>query len=307
MEIGERLSNFDQNKKKAVGTFIYMSPEMMLNQDYDEKADIWSLGVIFYLLLTKTHPLQYLSERVVKEDLKDYVRKTLQSSHPEDLIDFESKDLEDLPADAEYLLKKMLTIDPNGRISAYQILELQDLLTTQYNEYVAKLKEDNGKDQKDNQANGQYTIDNVAFENILTSAGTPQLRLLKKRILEVFSTKIITPEESDELSTLFNSMEISANASVDHDKVDLIYSVYSEGHFLEEDMAEEDINAYKELMGTQAEYSEKDFIKSVVVFKNLMNPSKATCSKIFEILDSKDKGYITLDDIKVYLTNNGSD
>ena len=139
------------------------------------------------------------------------------------------------------------------------------------------------------------------------SAGTKNIRLLKKHILETFSDKIVNTEEMDELSTLFNSMDLTENASIDQDNIDLFYSVYAEGHWMDEDIDEEDINDYKQLMGNKEEYDEKDFIKSVIVFKNLMHPTKSNWNKIFNLLDKQRKGYITLGEIKTQLENSKTD
>jgi len=38
------------------GTPLYMAPQLVEDIKYTYKADIWSLGVIFFELLTGSHP-----------------------------------------------------------------------------------------------------------------------------------------------------------------------------------------------------------------------------------------------------------
>jgi serine/threonine protein kinase len=40
----------------SLGTPIYMAPEVLTGKTYDFKADIWSLGVTFFELLTGGYP-----------------------------------------------------------------------------------------------------------------------------------------------------------------------------------------------------------------------------------------------------------
>ena len=40
----------------VLGTSIYMAPEVLMNQTYSNKADIWSLGVVFYEMIFGTFP-----------------------------------------------------------------------------------------------------------------------------------------------------------------------------------------------------------------------------------------------------------
>ena len=42
----------DEVETLSVGTPLYMAPEILRNDAYNKAADIWSLGVVFYILLT---------------------------------------------------------------------------------------------------------------------------------------------------------------------------------------------------------------------------------------------------------------
>lgn len=42
----------------VVGCLAYISPEQLTNSDYDEKIDVWSLGILTYELLTGKPPFQ---------------------------------------------------------------------------------------------------------------------------------------------------------------------------------------------------------------------------------------------------------
>ena len=44
-----------EKKNKLIGTFYYIAPEV-LKLDYDARCDIWSAGVILYILVTAAPP-----------------------------------------------------------------------------------------------------------------------------------------------------------------------------------------------------------------------------------------------------------
>jgi calcium-dependent protein kinase len=44
-----------KNKNKLIGTSYYIAPEV-IELSYDQRCDIWSAGVILYILVTATPP-----------------------------------------------------------------------------------------------------------------------------------------------------------------------------------------------------------------------------------------------------------
>ena len=101
------------NKKDdIVGTLYFISPEVFsYNYDkYDEKSDIWSIGVILYKALTKKYPFigKNENETIYYIIEKDYDDKN------EMLLNY-SEELQDL-------VKNLLMKDPNKRPSAKEAL-----------------------------------------------------------------------------------------------------------------------------------------------------------------------------------------
>lgn len=64
------------NDNSKCGTLLYMAPEQALNKYYNKSVDMWSCGVILYILLTNgKHPIASENESVA-----GYLRKLENSS-----------------------------------------------------------------------------------------------------------------------------------------------------------------------------------------------------------------------------------
>lgn len=59
----------NEKKNKLIGTSYYIAPEV-LQLDYDEKCDIWSAGVILYILVTAAPPFDGNDDREIMENVK---------------------------------------------------------------------------------------------------------------------------------------------------------------------------------------------------------------------------------------------
>ena len=88
-----------------VGTPYYVAPEV-LNGAYDEKCDLWSLGVIAYMLLSGTPPFPGNGENEILTRVKKGV------------YDLNIPKFDKVSANAKDFIKKLLVMDPKKRLSA---------------------------------------------------------------------------------------------------------------------------------------------------------------------------------------------
>ena len=58
-----------QGEKKLIGTSYYIAPEV-LKGNYCQKCDIWSLGVILYILVTAVPPFDGENDKKILEAVK---------------------------------------------------------------------------------------------------------------------------------------------------------------------------------------------------------------------------------------------
>ncbi|KAL4587143.1 hypothetical protein LXL04_000009 [Taraxacum kok-saghyz] len=100
---GERFS-------EIVGSPYYMAPEV-LKRNYGPEIDIWSAGVILYILLCGVPPFWAESEQGVAQAILRGV------------IDFKREPWPSVSEGAKSLVKQMLEPDPKLRLTAKQVLE----------------------------------------------------------------------------------------------------------------------------------------------------------------------------------------
>ncbi|CAD8152055.1 unnamed protein product [Paramecium pentaurelia] len=103
---------FDNQKvmSKRLGTPYYIAPEV-LGHSYTEKCDIWSCGVILYILLCGYPPFVGKTENQILDRVK--LGK----------FTFDPEDWETVSKEAKEFITKLLRMDPNKRLSAKQALD----------------------------------------------------------------------------------------------------------------------------------------------------------------------------------------
>ena len=113
------------NKKmddKIKGSLYYMAPEVF-GKESDEKCDIWSCGVVLYLLVTGKYPFNGKDQKEIIRNIKEG-----RFSFPEDIIDKLSNELRDL-------IKNCLQTNPAKRLSAKEALKHPIFNKYKINEY----------------------------------------------------------------------------------------------------------------------------------------------------------------------------
>ena len=103
---------FDEGniQRGLVGSSYYIAPEV-LNRKYDEKCDVWSIGVIMYIMLTGNPPFFGSDDESILLHVK--VGK----------YDTTSDEYQELSKEAKNLIKELLKFLPDKRISARDALK----------------------------------------------------------------------------------------------------------------------------------------------------------------------------------------
>jgi calcium-dependent protein kinase len=95
----------EERLREQVGTSTYMAPEQITGHEYTMAVDMWSLGVLLYVMLSGTTPFATPTHAL------------------SGCIALSGGDWVDISADAKDLIAHLLVLDPDERLTAAQSLE----------------------------------------------------------------------------------------------------------------------------------------------------------------------------------------
>ncbi|KJP89697.1 CAMK/CDPK protein kinase [Plasmodium fragile] len=104
------FSDTNSEMKTKAGTPYYVAPEV-LGGCYDYKCDLWSAGVLFYILLCGYPPFYGESDHEILIRVKS------------GKFNFKGKEWSDVTEEARDLIKRCLTMDPQKRTTASEALK----------------------------------------------------------------------------------------------------------------------------------------------------------------------------------------
>ncbi|KAF0687476.1 Aste57867_20785 [Aphanomyces stellatus] len=111
--------------ESVVGSPLYMAPELLDYKSYDAKADLWSVGIILYEMVTKSHPFLVVdnvhatNHLALRRNIARYYEKFGRFVVPTDVV---------LSDDCAVLLEGLLRRDPQDRISFEEFFNAAFLL-----------------------------------------------------------------------------------------------------------------------------------------------------------------------------------
>lgn len=169
---------FEKNTKlkDKTGTVLYIAPEV-LQGSYDEKCDIWSCGVLMYMMLSGVPPFYGATRKEVMQKIS------------KGKFSFKSKVWSIISKEAKELIEKMLTLNPEKRPSAREVLNhpwfIKDqsvkINTAQYLENMSR-----------------YEVEKCFIKN--------QSQLVQA-IMTFIMTNVVTHDETKELQNLFAKLD----------------------------------------------------------------------------------------------------
>ena len=155
----------NETRKTFCGTFEYMAPEIVYEENYDTSVDIWALGILLYEMLHGYSPFRAKDNLIGDDAYKDIFRNIIK-------LEF-NIDRNDLSDECKNIIYKLLESEKDKRICSKEIFA-QDWVKKFEKEKKKEIirlslnKKNNGDNNNNNHDNNvNYNNDNNCFnENI---------------------------------------------------------------------------------------------------------------------------------------------
>ncbi|KAK1744109.1 calcium-dependent protein kinase [Skeletonema marinoi] len=259
---------FGEVHHEAVGTPYTVAPEV-IRGSYDERCDVWAVGVITYLLLSGEPPFGGCGGPETLMEVRDNILTGEFAFEPEDIW-------ETVSGEAKEFIKSLLVLDPMDRPTAQQCSNLKWLK-------MWKNRENNGTELRLNPAVVKALV------------GFKEYSDMRKLLCEVLSFTLL-PEQIEGLRKEFELYDVEGTGEISLNTMKKVLignaSTGSLGGLSEEEV-EDIFNALRVRKG-EATIHWHDFIAAGL---SQCQVDERNLRLAFDRLDQEHKGYITFDNV----------
>ena len=253
---------FDPKKKMTtvIGTPYYVAPEV-LKGSYNEKCDIWGIGVIMYILLSGVPPFNGPDDDTI-------MKKVVEGKYK-----YNPAKWKGISKYAKELIDRMLTLDPEIRISAQDALD---------HKWLSNLREG--------------TINRKKLSSALSGLKKFQSdQTLQQAALSYIVTHLTSKDDTKHLDEAFKRLDANHDGKLSLEELlDGCQIVLPE--MTEEEVRELFRKADSDNSGF-IDYSE--WISATINKKNILSEENLTAA--FKMFDEDNSGAISTDEIKKIL------
>nr|ATD14371.1 calcium-dependent protein kinase 1 [Besnoitia besnoiti] len=254
-------THFEASKMKDKIGAYYIAPEV-LHGTYDEKCDVWSTGVILYILLS-CPPFNGANEYdILKKVEKKYT--------------FELPQWKKVSESAKDLIRKMLTYVPSMRISARDALDHEWIQT-----YTKE----------------QISVDVPSLDNAILNIQFQGAQKLAQAALLYMGSKLTSQDETKELTAIFQKMDKNGDGQLDRAELiegykELMKMKGQDASMLDASAVEHEVDQVLEAVDFDKNgYIEYSFVTVAMDRKTLL--SRERLERAFHMFDSDHSGKIS--------------
>lgn len=274
-------SNFYDKKKKLneiVGSPYYIAPEV-LTGEYNEKCDIWSCGVLLYVMLIGNTPFD-------ADTRNELLFKIVNQE-----IDYSDENWENISSKAKNLVKKMLDRNPDTRYSAEDVRKHPWMTDVETLKSITISNNSNNFEENNYKVNALNGIKNFVKQDKLQQATIAYLTYFLSPSEEFIKMKSLFSELDKNLDGTLSKQEISSG-------FESIFGKTAMGI---------DIETLLESMDSNGDgvISYEEFFRVVISKTSLLN--EKNLQVCFENFDTNGDGKLNADEIKKALGSQSND
>jgi len=219
-----KLHEKNKSEKKVIGSSYYIAPEV-LYECYNLKCDLWSCGVILYILLSGRAPFSHKNDTIILEKIK--LGK----------YNMDIKEFKEISDECKDLITKLLEKNPKKRLSASEALNHEwfkklKIKSEIIENDIEKIKESFENIKKYNpklklqQVVLAFLVHNIPqlksmkdiYKVFLTYDENSDGKITKKEMTNIFEKKLELKDYKKEIDEIFKKLDSDNNGFIEYEE-----------------------------------------------------------------------------------------